>query len=332
MTQDRPFSRQAGVSLLTVLLVLVVLAALGAAGWWGWQEFSRLKSEKSSLADQVTTVKGELASQRAQVQSALSGLEKEQAKLAAQMTKDRAALTDLKSGGQRLWLINEARALASLASQRLLLTQDVLAARRLLKAADETLARLDDPAVLPARKALALDMETLSGASQVDVQGMVLRLGALRELVAELAVPAEASPPERDTPDVDQPWWQDVLDRMPVTVRRHEGAVPLPLSGEQASLVRLTLDGSLQQAQLALMQRRVQAYRQALDNAAAMLNQWFQEDQGRVRQMRAALEELGGQQVEQALPEIGAGLDAVRGLKRDLLKSGGDGTAGEAGR
>ncbi len=198
-------------------------------------------------------MKGELASQRSQVQAALSGLEKEQAKLAAQMTKDRAALTDLKSGGQRLWLINEARALASLASQRLLLTQDALAARRLLKAADETLARLDDPAVLPARKALALDMETLSGASQVDVQGMVLRLGALRELVVELAVPAEASP-ERETPDVDQPWWQDVLDRMPVTVRRHEGAVPLPLSGEQASLVRLTLDGSLQQAQLALMQ------------------------------------------------------------------------------
>ncbi len=48
MTQDRPFSRQGGVSLLTVLLVLVVLAALGAAGWWGWQEFTRLKSEKAA--------------------------------------------------------------------------------------------------------------------------------------------------------------------------------------------------------------------------------------------------------------------------------------------
>lgn len=316
MTQDRPFSRQTGVSLLAVLLVLVVLVALGAAGWWGWQEFTRLKSEKSSLADQVTTVKGELASQRAQVQSALSGLEKEQAKLAAQMTQDRAALTDLKSGGQRLWLINEARALASLASQRLLLTQDALAARRLLKAADQTLARLDDPAVLPARKALALDMETLSGASRVDVQGMVLRLGALRELVAKLAVPTEASPPERDEPDVDQPWWQDVLDRMPVTVRRHEGTVPLPLSGEQAALVRLTLDGSLQQAQLALMQGRAEAYRQAVENAQATLAQWFRDDDPRAAQMQATLKEMEGASVAQALPQIGDGLAAIEALKR----------------
>ena len=88
MTQDRPFFRQTGVSLLAVLLVLVVLVALGAAGWWGWQEFTRLKNEKSGLADQVATVKSELTSQHRQVQAALSDLEKRQAKLAAQMTND----------------------------------------------------------------------------------------------------------------------------------------------------------------------------------------------------------------------------------------------------
>ncbi|MEQ3637341.1 uroporphyrinogen-III C-methyltransferase [Alcanivorax sp.] len=316
MTQDRPFSRQTGVSLLAVLLVLVVLAALGAAGWWGWQEFTRLKSEKSGLADQVATVKGELTRQQREVQAALSDLEKRQSKLGAQMNRDRAALTDIKSGGQRLWLINEARALASLASQRLLLTQDALAARRLLKAADQTLARLDDPAVLPARKALALDMEILSGASQVDVQGMVLRLGALRELVAELAVPTEASPAERSEPDGDQSWWHDVMDRMPVTVRRHEGAVPLPLSGEQAALVRLTLDGSLQQAQLALMQGRAEAYRQAIENAQSTLKQWFRSDDSRTAHMQSTLKAMGGANVAQALPQIGNGLAAIEALKR----------------
>ncbi|BAP15235.1 MAG: uroporphyrin-III methyltransferase [Alcanivorax borkumensis] len=316
MTQDRPFFRQTGVSLLAVLLVLVVLVALGAAGWWGWQEFTRLKNEKSGLADQVATVKSELTSQHRQVQAALSDLEKRQAKLAAQMTNDRAALTDIKSGGQRLWLINEARALASLASQRLLLTQDTLAARRLLKAADEVLARLGDPAVLPARKALAMDMEILSGASQVDVQGMVLRLGALRELVVELAVPAEALPSERDQPGVDQGWWQSVIDRMPITVRRHDSAVPLPLSGEQAALVRLTLDGSLQQAQLALMQGRADAYRQAVESAESTLKQWFRGDDPRAAQMQTTLKEMSGAQVAQALPQIGNGLAAIEALKR----------------
>ena len=237
----------------------------------------------------------------------------------------------MRQGGQRLWLINEAESLAALAGQRLMLTGDAEAARRLLQAADQTLARLDDPQALPARKALAVDIEKLNGARQVDVEAMVLRLGALQALIPELAVPERQAPPAEDT-EQDAGWWQRLLNHLPVTVRRHEGEVPLPLTETQASTVRLTLDASLQQAQLALMQRRVQAYRQALDNAAAMLNQWFQEDQGRVRQMRAALEELGGQQVEQALPEIGAGLDAVRGLKRDLLKGDGNGATGEAGR
>ena len=82
---------------------------------------------------------------------------------------------------------------------------------------------------------------------------MVLQLGALRQTVVELAVPVEEAPPEKNRPEVNQPWWQDVLDRMPVNVRHHEGRVPLPLTAEQASLVRLTLDGSLQQAQLAPM-------------------------------------------------------------------------------
>ena len=80
--------------------------------------------------------------------------------------------------------------------------------------------------------------------------------------------------------------------------------------------MRLTLDGSLQQAQLALMQGRAKAYQQALDTARSTLAQWFREDEPRAAQMRKALQELGGSNVAQALPEIGAGLAAIEELKR----------------
>lgn len=316
MTQDRPFSRQTGAARWLVLVILVLAAVIGAGAWWGWQEYQRLEADKADVVGQMERLRADMSAQRGDVQAALAGFEKKQAELAAQRIKDQAVLTDMKTGGQKLWLINEARALASLASQRLLLTQDALAARRLLEAADNVLARLDDPSVLPARQALALDMDKLSRANKVDVQGMVLQLGALRQTVAELAVPVEEAPPERDTPDVSQPWWKDVLDRMPVTVRHHEGRVPLPLSAEQASLVRLTLDGSLQQAQLALMQGRGQAYQQALTNAELTLKQWFRSDDPRASHMQEVLEEMGGRQVAYALPEIGAGLAAIEALKR----------------
>ena len=327
----RAFHRQQGLSLWPLLIVLIVLAALAAAGWWGWQQWRVLEQDRRASQGEISDLRSELNRESQRRDRALQEIRESQDRIEAARARDREALADVRQGGQRLWLINEAESLAALAGQRLMLTGDAEAARRLLQAADQTLARLDDPQALPARKALAVDIEKLNGARQVDVEAMVLRLGALQALIPELAVPERQAPPAEET-EQDAGWWQRLLNHLPVTVRRHEGEVPLPLTETQAATVRLTLDASLQQAQLALMQRRVRAYRQALDNAAAMLNQWFQEDQGRVRQMRAALEELGGQQVEQALPEIGAGLDAVRGLKRDLLKRGGDGAAGEAGR
>jgi len=327
----RAFPRQQGLSLWPLLIVLFVLAALAAAGWWGWQQWRVLEQDRQTRHQAISELRSELNRQTERRDRALDDLRKAQDRIEAGRAQDRQALADVRQGGQRLWLINEAEALAALAGQRLMLTGDASAARRLLQAADDTLARLDDPQALPARKALAVDMEKLNGARQVDVEAMVLRLGALQALVPDLAVPERDQPP---APDVDQDagWWQRLLAHLPVTVRHHEGEVPLPLTETQAATVRLTLDASLQQAQLALMQSRVKAYRQALDNAATMLDQWFQEDQGRVRQMRAALKELGGQEVDQALPEIGAGLDAVRALKRDLLKGNRDGAAGEAGR
>ncbi|GAA5131276.1 uroporphyrinogen-III C-methyltransferase [Alloalcanivorax gelatiniphagus] len=324
----RAVRRQQGLSLWPLLVLIVILAALGAAGWWGWQQWQLLEKDRQGLGQRVETLRGELERRDQERRQAEDQLRQQQQQLEARMARDREALADVRQGGQTLWLINEAEALASLAGQRLMLTGDAAAARRLLKAADDTLARLDDPDALPARQALANDMEKLNGALQVDIQAMVLRLGALQSLVPDLALPERQAPP-RQSPEPGQgSWWSRLLDQMPVTVSRHDGEVPVPLTETQAATVRLTLDASLQQARLALMQGRAQAYQQALDSANATLDQWFRDDQGRVKQMRAALEELGGQQVNQALPEIGAGLDAIRQLKRDVLKRDG----GEGGR
>ena len=142
MTQDRLYSRQTGMTRWLMLVILILAGVIGAGGWLGWQEYQRLQADKADVVGQVETLKAAMAAQRSDVQGALAAFEKKQAELAAQRIKDRALLTDMKTGGQKLWLINEARALASLASQRLLLTQDAMAARRLLEAADNDLPAL----------------------------------------------------------------------------------------------------------------------------------------------------------------------------------------------
>lgn len=323
MTPHRPLSCQRGRLFWPLLILLIVLVALVAAGWWGWQQWQRLEGGRADLSQQISTLRQSLHQEHQQVQDqqqTLQQLRDQQDRLLATQARDRKALSDVQKGGQRLWLINEADSLASLASQRLLLTGDARAARRLLKAADKTLGRIDDPAVLPARRALAVDMEKLNGALQVDVESAVLRLGALQDLVPELAVPASAKPPENSTPRASQSWWRTMLDHLPVHIHRHAGKVPLPLTDTQASLVRLTLEANLQQAQLALMQARPRAYKAALANTRQTLHEWFRDDDARARQMLSALDELGSQHMQQAMPEIGAGLAAIGQLKHDTEK------------
>jgi uroporphyrin-III C-methyltransferase len=321
-----PRLRQRGATLVNVLLLLVI-AAIAAGGWFGWQFLERLSLENQALREDIVAL---TASQ----QRSTDAWAKENADAGARLEKLEVelavrgdTLAALKRGGQRNWLLNEAQALASLAQQRLLLTADIAAAERLLGAADETLARLNDPTMLPARKALAADLEKLRGAKQVDVQGLILQLGALQQQVATLTVPVQArdaaieekTPPSSDMKS-DVSWWQQFLYTLPVTVRRQAAPLPLPLDAEQASTLRLYLDNALQQAQLSLLQNKPAAFQQAIGQARSALQSWLNVESSDVKHLDASLQRLAQTNAEQALPEIGLGLKAIKGLQAEAAQ------------
>lgn len=333
MTPHHLRVRQQGRLFLSLLIVLIVLILLAAGGWWGWQQYQRLEGDRADQGQRLSalqqTLQQTLQQLRQQVQTqsreqeqALASLRDHQERLAARQARDRELLFDVRKGGQRLWLINEAEALASLASQRLLLTGDAVAARRLLQAADRSLAHIGDPMVLPARQALAVDMEKLDGALQVDVQGLILRLGALRKLVPDLVVPIRPKQPSSQQPtDAEKSGWQQFLEHLPIHIHRYDEKVPLPLTEAQATLVRLSLEADLQRAQLALVQSRYPVYQDALASARRTLEHWFRDDAARVQQMRQSLKELSASDVKMAMPDIGAGLAAIRQLEREIARS-----------
>lgn len=314
--------RQHGAALVNFLLLLIA-AAVVAGGWFGWQQLTALQQQNHALQQQLDRVaqqQGERGEQQAtrdaEMQARVDAIEIEQAA--------RSELLDnLQRGGQRNWLLNEAEALANLAQQRLLLTADLAAAERLLLASDQTLARLHDSRVLPARKALAQDLDAVRAAQQVDVQALVLQLGALQQRVATLAMPVTAqqrSVAEKTPPDADAGWWQTLLYNLPVTVRREQAALPLPLDASQASSLRLYLDNCLQQAQLSLLQGKPESYRQALGAMQSALSAWLTEDSADSKHLQASIDGLLQQDVEQALPEIGGGLAAIRGLQVEFAQ------------
>lgn len=317
-----PRVRQQGAALINLLLLLVIIAVV-AGGWFGWRFFERISTENQTLREDILalTVSQQsgadlLAKKNAEAAARIEKLEVEQA-----VRGD--TLAALQRGGQRNWLLNEAQALASLAQQRLLLTSDIASAERLLGAADETLARMNDPNMLPARKALAADLEKLRGAKQVDVQGLILQLGALQQQVATLTVPVQvrdADIEEKLPPSSDANWWQQFLYALPVTVRRQEAPLPLPLDAVQASTLRLYLDNALQQAQLSLLQNKPAAFQQAIAQARSALRGWLNTESSEVKHLDASLQQLANTNAEQALPEIGLGLKAIKGLQAEAAQ------------
>ncbi|MEE4249651.1 MAG: uroporphyrinogen-III C-methyltransferase [Alcanivoracaceae bacterium] len=298
------------------LLVVLLLVAGGGAGWFAWQWLEAGAENVDELLVQVDKLALVQQEQREQYDDQVLLLAERLNGIDRMLEERDRQLQEMQQGGMRQWLIGEAEALASLAGQRLLLTADLAATRRLLEGADTTLARISDPQVVNARRALATDIEAVRGAEQVDIPALVLRLAAMQELVAELAVPAlPAQPESQQALAPDAVWWQRLLHSLPIRVEHDPQDAPLPLDATQAALLRLSLDGSLQQAQLALMQARPQVYDAALDQAENLIRSRFAGSEPRARHLLASLADLRDQAVHQALPEIGAGLAAIRALK-----------------
>lgn len=299
------------------LLIMLLLGVAVGGGWYGWQFAAQLADERSALMAELGRLTVAQQQQREQYDDQVALLAERLNGIDRMFEQRDRQLTAMQEGGMRRWLVGEAEALASLAGQRLLLTADLKATRRLLEGADATLARISDPKVTAARRALAVDIEAVRGAEQVDVPALVLRLAALQSLVAELTVPMlpVAAPAPDDALPADADWWQRLLHSMPVRIRRDPVGTPLPLDAQQAALLRLALDNSLQQAQLALLQARPRVYQAALDQADDLIRSRFDASEARARHLLSSLNELRQQAVEQALPEIGAGLAAIRALK-----------------
>lgn len=304
---------------LGLVLMLLILLALAAAGWFGWQFWQDNQQQQLQMEQQIAQLKssqmaaGDANETRADsVGERLSFLEK-------QVLQQSEKLDQFDTAGQTFWMLNEAKSLASLASQRLLLTSDLTATLALLKTSDEALARIDDPKVLLARRGLAADMERVRSAQQLDVTGLLLRLGALIDGLQQITLPeltnqVEKPKTSKSKPAQHKPWWQRLVNKLPVSVQRYDADLPLPLKPTQLAQVRLALSMDFQEAQLALLQAKPKVYRQALKQAKNTLTGYFSVEDTRVKGLLDAISELEDTDVEQALPKIGSGLDAIKTL------------------
>ncbi|WP_185267215.1 uroporphyrinogen-III C-methyltransferase [Halopseudomonas xiamenensis] len=307
-----------------LLALLVAAAALGLSGWQWYQTQQSGQAQQQQLENRLTELANTQRQNQSSAEQRLQGLPvaeewQQLQRLTADLQRSQQALSqrlDTLQGDARAdWKLAEAEYLLRLASLRLLAAQDVASARELLEAVDDILQTQPDSGVFAVREQLARYQTQLEALPLVDRSGLFLKLAALHDQVAELvALPVPVFDPDEVTPEEE---FEDRLarrtrgERMLMRLERYvrvdfqRGKVITPLLDEaEMQRVRRTLQLTLEQAQWAVLRGEGEIYRDSLERAGGMLEQFFELDNPQVRAVQSRLMQLAGERVSVTAPDL----------------------------
>ncbi len=332
---------------LALLLALISLGGVGYLFWEGWQFKQNSSASQESLVQKVET---DMANARANLADRVGSVSETLGALKSQAESDKQNIEQLQ---QRLtdaikqvnatretsredFLLAEAEYLLRLANQRVLMEQTATGALALLKSTDDILRESDDVALYPVREALAQDIASLEAVPVLDTEGVYLKLAALNTQVDNLRVTPITdkrklpSMLEEITPEsVEKSWtegasaaWNKAVDKfekLVVIQHRDEPVEPL-MSPEQTYYLQQNLHLMLEQAQLALLQRKQQAYDASLIKAAKWVGTYFDEKDATTQSLLRAFDELRKIDVAPELPDISGSLKALKTHLSDMAR------------
>ncbi|MDR9768629.1 uroporphyrinogen-III C-methyltransferase [Shewanella baltica] len=223
-------------------------------------------------------------------------------KLAADQNQLQDRVNKLAQRSPTHWMASEAEYLVNMAGRKLWLEKDPRTATDLLKSADETIAAMNNPALLPIRKALAKDIAATASIKTTDIDGNVLALDALIEQLDKLPLnrtDAEADAPEDTTITGDLNDWQSNLGKTWkaltqdfITIRHKTADAPALLAPEQQWYLVENIRHKLLQSQLALYRYDRAAYHQSLMMARKWIQTYFDTQDHKTAEVIAEIDKL----------------------------------------
>lgn len=355
--KDTPTKATSGArwpALAALLLSLVALVLVAFLGWQGWQWQQRNVQALQQIGEQAESIQTE---SQAQLTQELNGLQQQMAALQSQAQNDKSGIDALQErltqsiqqvmsrqqSTRKDWLLAEVEYLLRLANQRVLMEQTADGALKLLKSADLILKETDDVSIYEVRKALAADIAALEAVPRLDTEGAFLQLGALNTQVDRLSLVPITNKRElpalleQITPDsVSQSWtqglkasWSDAIDKFEqliVIQHRDEPVEPL-LSPEQHFFLQQNLHLMLEQAQLALLQRKQNAYDSALSKSENWIDTYFDPQDSTTNALLRGIAELKQLQVAPEIPDISGSLNTLKAYLEHMTKLKQEGAA-----
>ncbi|WP_200553517.1 uroporphyrinogen-III C-methyltransferase [Kosakonia sp. LAM2021] len=309
---------------LALSAIAIAIALASGAGLYGWvkQQTATLNNNNGELADQVIALQQSQDKQRAELEgvikqqsSELAAAKHQNDVLAKELNKVQQKVATISGSDAKTWQLAQADFLVKLAGRKLWSDQDVTTAAALLKSADASLADMNDPSLITARRAITDDIASLSAITQVDYDGAILKLNQLSNQIDNLRLADnndDDSPMDADSSELSgsisewrvnlQKSWQNFMDSFITIRRRDETAVPL-LAPNQDIYLRENIRSRLLVAAQAVPRHQEETYKQALDNVSTWVRAYYDTDDAATKAFLEEVDKLSQQTIAMDLPE-----------------------------
>jgi uroporphyrin-3 C-methyltransferase len=344
--QQAPAASRRGTSPVSWLALFLSLLALAAVGYMivedrrtrAVEEASsdsldrlagRLDESQQSLASLDDRL-GDLASSDETLESRIDGLQGDVDDRAdvldslpgrmSNLESSVAALQGASAGARDSWLLAEAEYYMQLANAQLQLGNNPQLAMLALEMADERVVQMANPALTDVRRALADELAALEAMEKPDLQGATLTLASLARVVDSLPLDSDegtadgpAGPEDEETGAAARAWAsvKEALSGLVKVTPPGEDKRAL-LTPDTARLIRGNLALQLLAARLALLRGEQAVFEQSLDDADALLTQYFDADSAQVTSAKDTIAEIRDSMVAVTAPDISESLRLIR--------------------
>ncbi|MEG0956519.1 MAG: uroporphyrinogen-III C-methyltransferase, partial [Citrobacter sp.] len=307
--------------LSAVAIAIALAAGVGLYGW-GKQQATTQTATSDALATQLIALQKAQESQKSELEgiikqqaTQLDEASRQQAALVKQLDEVQQKVATISGSDAKTWLLAQADFLVKLAGRKLWSDQDVTSAAALLKSADASLADMNDPSLITARRAITDDIASLSAVSQVDYDGIILKVNQLSNQIDNLRLAdnnTDDSPMDSDSSELSssisewrvnlQKSWQNFMDSFITIRRRDETAVPL-LAPNQDVYLRENIRSRLLVAAQAVPRHQEETWRQALENVSTWVRAYYDTDDATTKAFLDEVDQLSQQSISMNVPD-----------------------------
>lgn len=303
-------------------IAIVLVIALGAGLYYhGHQQALAQQAENNELSDQLTALHNEQAQEKLRINAlinqqnkALSVADQLQTSQSQQLKELEAKVAAISGSDAKNWLLAQADFLVKLAGRKLWSDQDVTTAGALLKSADESLAEMNDPSLIDVRRALTEDISSLASVSQIDFDGIILKLNQLFNQVDDLRLAdnnSDEAPMDEDDGEVSSSlneWrqnlvksWHNFMSEF-ITVRRRDSSAEPLLAPNQDVYLRENIRSRLLVAAQAVPRHQNEVYQQSLETVSTWVRAYFDVNDPTTKAFLSQLDELSQQSINMDVP------------------------------